>query len=387
MNLVQIKVTPERLEQSAKMVIDSRTLLEQTHKDLYQQTEYIASQWSGATSDRFYAMFNDAKPLMFNILQELDKIAKELRHSAEKFREADVLYGGNLADNSIEEGGMCGKPKSDLEKAWDGLYDGAGKGVGDSWEGFKALGDGETWSDMWDAVVNYDETLPAMWNAFSDSFMNEVWHGDVESGFRWGSYLVTSVGLGLLGGKGLDKVSKIARGASLYKVTEAFPPRLQPAFAGGGLTAESVLSTLPSSGHWGNYLSSYLMFARPHWRESEKHAYDKYPNYKDQVSFKDRKEVPYASKGSTRPDGFDYDLNSSLEVKNYNLTTERGKRSLINVLLKQFEYRLKNLPEGAEQIAFIDARGQNVSVQTLKEIKEELSQRTFGKLKVTIERD
>ncbi len=39
------------------------------------------------------------------------------------------------------------------------------------------------------------------------------------------------------------------------------------------------------------------MFARPHWRESEKHAYEKYPNYKDQVSFKDREEVPYASKG------------------------------------------------------------------------------------------
>ncbi|MDI6675554.1 T7SS effector LXG polymorphic toxin [Bacillus wiedmannii] len=291
------------------------------------------------------------------------------------------------ADNSIEEGAMCGKPKSDLEKAWDGLYDGAGKGVGDAWEGFKALGDGETWSDMWDAVVNYDETLPAMWNAFSDSFMDDVWHGDVESGFRWGSYLVTSVGLGFLGGKGLDKVSTLARGARFSKITQITPPRLQPVFAGVGLTGEAVLSTLPSSGNWGNYLSGYFMFARPHWRESEKHAYEKYPNYKDQVSFKDREEVPYASKGSTRPDGFDHDLNSSLEVKNYNLTTERGKRSLINVLLKQFEYRLKNLPEGAEQIAFIDARGQNVSVQTLKEIKEELSQRTFGKLKVTIERD
>ncbi|HFJ9394260.1 MULTISPECIES: WXG100 family type VII secretion target [Bacillus cereus group] len=387
MNLVQIKVTPERLEQSAKMVIDSRTLLEQIHKDLYQQTEYIASQWSGATSNRFYAMFNDAKPLMFNILQELDKIAKELYHSAEKFREADTLYGENLVSGDIEEGAMCGKPKSDLEKAWDGLYDGAGKGVGDAWEGFKALGDGETWSNMWDAVVNYDETLPAMWNAFSDSFMNDVWYGDVESGFHWGSYLVTSVGLGLLGGKGLDKASTLARGARFSKITQITPPRLQPAFAGVGLTGEAMLSALPPSGHWGNYLSSYLMFARPHWRESEKHAYEKYPNYKDQVSFKDREEVPYASKGSTRPDGFDHDLNSSLEVKNYNLTTERGKRSLINVLLKQFEYRLKNLPEGAEQIAFIDARGQNVSLQTLKEIKEELSQRTFGKLKVTIERD
>ncbi|WP_437261263.1 WXG100 family type VII secretion target [Bacillus thuringiensis] len=383
--MVQIKVTPEQLEQVAQRVRTARYDIESIHKQLYNQMEDLCSRWSGAAAQSFYYMFNDSKPKVFVIINEMDKIADELIHSAAKFREVDKL----AVEIPIDEGAMCEKitSKSDLQKGWDGLYDGAGQGVGDAIEGFKALGDGETWSNMWDAVVNYEETLPAMWNAFSDSFMEDVWHGDVESGFRWGSYLVTSVGLGFLGGKGLDKVSTLARGAKFSKITQITPPRLQPAFAGVGLTGEAVLSALPSSGNWGNYLSSYFMFARPHWRESEKHAYEKYPNYKDQVSFKDREEVPYASKGSTRPDGFDHDLNSSLEVKNYNLTTERGKRSLINVLLKQFEYRLKNLPEGAEQIAFIDARGQNVSVQTLKEIKEELSQRTFGKLKVTIERD
>ncbi|MEB9469427.1 WXG100 family type VII secretion target [Bacillus cereus] len=383
--MVQIKVTPEQLEQVAQRVRTARYDIESIHKQLYNQMEDLCSRWSGAAAQSFYYMFNDSKPKVFVIINEMDKIADELIHSAAKFREVDKL----AVEIPIDEGAMCEKitSKSDLQKGWDGLYDGAGQGVGDAIEGFKALGDGETWSNMWDAVVNYEETLPAMWNTFSDSFMDDVWHGDVESGFRWGSYLVTSVGLGFLGGKGLDKVSTLARGAKFSKITQITPPRLQPAFAGVGLTGEAVLSALPSSGNWGNYLSSYFMFTRPHWRESEKHAYEKYPNYKDQVSFKDREEVPYASKGSTRPDGFDHDLNSSLEVKNYNLTTERGKRSLINVLLKQFEYRLKNLPEGAEQIAFIDARGQNVSVQTLKEIKEELSQRTFGKLKVTIERD
>ncbi|MGH0950779.1 WXG100 family type VII secretion target [Bacillus mycoides] len=383
--MVQIKVTPEQLEQVAQRVRTARYDIESIHKQLYNQMEDLCGRWSGAAAQSFYYMFNDAKPKVFVIMNEMDKVADELVNSAEKFREADRL----AIEIPIEQGAMCGKitPKSDLQKGWDGLSVGAGQGVGDAIEGFKALGDGETWSNMWDAVVNYEETLSAMWNAFSDSFMDDVWHGDVESGFRWGSYLVTSVGLGFLGGKGLDKVSTLARGAKFSKITQITPPRLQPAFAGVGLTGEAVLSALPSSGNWGNYLSSYFMFARPHWRESEKHAYEKYPNYKDQVSFKDREEVPYASKGSTRPDGFDHDLNSSLEVKNYNLTTERGKRSLINVLMKQFEYRLKNLPEGAEQIAFIDARGQNVSVQTLKEIKDELSQRTFGKLKITIERD
>lgn len=51
---------------------------------------------------------------MFNILQELDKIAVELERAAVKFREADELYGGNLVDSDIQEGAMCGKlpPKS-----------------------------------------------------------------------------------------------------------------------------------------------------------------------------------------------------------------------------------------------------------------------------------
>ncbi len=158
------------------------------------------------------------------------------------------------ADNSIEEGAMCGKLKPNLEKAWDGLYNGAGKGAGDAWEGLKALGDEETWSNMWNAAVNYEETLPAMWNAFSDSFMDDVWHGDVESRFNWTSYLLMSIDLGVLGGKGLDKVSTLAKGGRFSKITQITSPHLQPAFAGGGLTGEAILSTLPPSGRWGELL-------------------------------------------------------------------------------------------------------------------------------------
>lgn len=98
--MTQIKVTPERLEQVAKTVQNARNSLEYIHKDLYNQTEYIASQWSGATSNRFYQMFNDAKPKMFSALQILDNIADQLTHAADKFRNADQLYGGNSVKNS-----------------------------------------------------------------------------------------------------------------------------------------------------------------------------------------------------------------------------------------------------------------------------------------------
>ncbi|MGM2306274.1 WXG100 family type VII secretion target [Bacillus paranthracis] len=97
--MTQIKVTPEQLEQAAKTVQNTRNTLEYIHKDLSNQTEYIASQWSGATSDRFYQMFKDTKPKMFSVLQTLDNIAEQLLHSANKFRTADQLYGGNLVGN------------------------------------------------------------------------------------------------------------------------------------------------------------------------------------------------------------------------------------------------------------------------------------------------
>ncbi|PGW22699.1 WXG100 family type VII secretion target [Bacillus cereus] len=86
-----IKITPERLDQSVKLVQDVKQTLNNMHKDLYNQTEYIASQWTGATSQNFYQMFNEAKPRIFEVSNLLDKISEELKHSAKKFREADQI--------------------------------------------------------------------------------------------------------------------------------------------------------------------------------------------------------------------------------------------------------------------------------------------------------
>ncbi|QWG34266.1 WXG100 family type VII secretion target [Bacillus mycoides] len=226
----QIKVTPEQLEQAAKTVRNTRSSLEYIHKDLYSQTEFIASQWSGASSDRFYQMFNEAKPMMFNILQELDKIAVELERAAVKFREADELYGGNLVDSDIQEGAMCGKlsPKSeesflnkkDLNAAWTGISTGFIDGVVDAWEGFVALGDKETWLNMRDAIVNYRESIPAAWNTVSDIFMNNFWNGDLESREHYAAYAVTTLLTGFVGSKGLDKVGQAGKVAAITGLTK-----------------------------------------------------------------------------------------------------------------------------------------------------------------------
>ncbi|EEK84759.1 DNase/tRNase domain of colicin-like bacteriocin family protein [Bacillus cereus ATCC 4342] len=175
-------------------------------------------------------MFNEAKPMMFNILQELDKIAVELERAAVKFREADELYGGNLVDSNIQEGAMCGKlpPKSeesflnkkDLNAAWTGISTGFIDGTVDTWEGFVALGDKETWLNMRDAIVNYRETLPAAWNTVSDTFMNNFWNGDLESREHYAAYAVTTLLTGFAGSKGLDKVGQAGKVAAITGFTK-----------------------------------------------------------------------------------------------------------------------------------------------------------------------
>ncbi|PGL35937.1 type VII secretion protein [Bacillus cereus] len=46
-------------------------------------------------------MFNEAKPKMFTVLTEFNKIADELERAAEKFRTTDAEYDGNLVEYEI----------------------------------------------------------------------------------------------------------------------------------------------------------------------------------------------------------------------------------------------------------------------------------------------
>ncbi|MGN4612490.1 AHH domain-containing protein [Bacillus cereus group sp. MYBK71-2] len=175
-------------------------------------------------------MFNETKPQMFNVFREFDKIAEELMHAAEKFRNADERYDGNLVDGNlsdekVEEGAMCGKPseKSMLRKIWDGIYVGSGQVIGGIVEGFDSLDDTVTKENIKYAIGHPLETASTAWNTFSDSFMNDVWHGDAESIAKWGTNTFMDVGLGWAGDKGISKVGKITtlgEGVNLSKFSE-----------------------------------------------------------------------------------------------------------------------------------------------------------------------
>jgi hypothetical protein len=119
---------------------------------------------------------------------------------------------------------------------------------------------------------------------------------------------------------------------------------------------------------------------RPSWRDSERDVTDQYKDqgYREQVSFKDGEEVPYGTKGSTRPEL--YKPGNSVEVKNYDVTTSAGRSRLVSNVTRQAESRGANLPEGTSQTVRIDVRGQNVTVDQLNELASRIASRSGGRI-------
>ncbi|QPA32240.1 pre-toxin TG domain-containing protein [Thermaerobacillus caldiproteolyticus] len=120
--------------------------------------------------------------------------------------------------------------------------------------------------------------------------------------------------------------------------------------------------------------------ARPSWRQSEIDIGKEYPEYSAQKSFKNGKEVPYGTKGSSRPDF--YREGFSIEVKNYKITTPSGRSRLVNNISTQVEKRLSDLPRGTKQTVIIDIRGQNVSEEILDDLYDRIMKKTNGKVNI-----
>ena len=121
---------------------------------------------------------------------------------------------------------------------------------------------------------------------------------------------------------------------------------------------------------------------RPSWRQSEIDASKQFPEYAEQKSFIDGKEVPYGTKGSVRPDL--YKEGSSIDVKNYNVESATGRSNLARNIEKQYYQRVDNLPEGTEQMVLIDIRGQNVSNADLTSLYNDILKRTNNEIAIKI---
>jgi hypothetical protein len=122
--------------------------------------------------------------------------------------------------------------------------------------------------------------------------------------------------------------------------------------------------------------------SRPSWRQSELDVGNRLQpgSYRSQVSFKNGVEVPYGTKGSTRPDYFASGRNGSVEVKNYNVETALGRDRLVTNVTQQAIYRATHLPSGSSQTVYLDVRGQNVSRQQLNDMIDSMVKRSNGTL-------
>ncbi|MES5925441.1 WXG100 family type VII secretion target [Bacillus cereus group sp. MG9] len=111
--MVQIKVTPEMLEEVANRARNTRIALESIHNNLCNEIDHLCFQWIGASNQQFIQMFNDARPKAFTSINSLIQVEEDLKRIAEKFRNTDNQ------DVTMEEGAMCG-PLSSEKEGFDG---------------------------------------------------------------------------------------------------------------------------------------------------------------------------------------------------------------------------------------------------------------------------
>jgi RHS repeat-associated protein len=157
------------------------------------------------------------------------------------------------------------------------------------------------------------------------------------------------------------------------KSTEGIEQTVKTDASGENLEVKSELTAVedtPKAGDAGQGGSS----TRPTWRQSEIDAKADFPDYNEQISFKDGKEVPYGTKGSVRPDY--YKAGSSVDIKNYNVETANGRSNLVNNISKQYYQRSTHLPQGTKQSVMIDVRGQNVSNVELEILYNSIMEKT-----------
>lgn len=85
-------------------------------------------------------------------------------------------------------------------------------------------------------------------------------------------------------------------------------------------------------------------------------------------------EVPWGTKGSRRPDGFNTETYNVVEVKNYDVSTCQGKNRLANNIRKQTNASLKQYGD-VEIVNVIDLKGQNVTIEDMEKLTDKLEEK------------
>ena len=113
---------------------------------------------------------------------------------------------------------------------------------------------------------------------------------------------------------------------------------------------------------------------RPTWRQTELDGATDYPDYLSQQSFLHGEVVPYGTKGSVRPDF--YRIGSSIDYKNYNISTPSKRNNLVRNIKNQYFRREIELPSNTQQTFVMDIRGQNISDDILNQLYDNIIEQT-----------
>jgi hypothetical protein len=123
--------------------------------------------------------------------------------------------------------------------------------------------------------------------------------------------------------------------------------------------------------------------ARPTWQASEVNEALELGDFgfTTQQSYLNGARVRRGTKDSVRPDLVSENLKLAVDVKNYNLTTARGRYAVQQDILAQVNYRTAHLPGGFRQGVILDVRGQAVNDRLLQNLTNRLVRKSGGVLR------
>lgn len=108
----------------------------------------------------------------------------------------------------------------------------------------------------------------------------------------------------------------------------------------------------------------------PQWRQAELRALNEAGGY-EQLTYLNGKQVPFGTKGATRPDVVRVfgDHIEAVEVKYYNLESSASLNTLYSELEREVSARVAHLPTGSTQRIILDVTGRDFSAATCDTVK------------------
>ena len=109
------------------------------------------------------------------------------------------------------------------------------------------------------------------------------------------------------------------------------------------------------------------------WRKAELRALNEQGGY-EQLSYLNGKQVPFGTKGATRPDVVRFlgDHIEAVEVKSYNLAESSCRNTLYRELVREITDRKLHLPSGSTQSIVLDVTDRNFDSALIDAVKNDI---------------